>query len=94
MVVIGLSALKPTEGLSPVDLMRLALDPAAVMDAAGTPPDVWQADVLRKATRTGFRGLLLTARQSGKSTSLSSLAVWWALVRPERDVLVIAPTLI
>ncbi|MEW1679252.1 hypothetical protein AB0O47_39295, partial [Streptomyces noursei] len=88
-----MSTLRPIDGLTALDLMRIALDPAAVMEAAGAPPDAWQADVLRKATRVGFRGLLLTARQSGKSTSLSALAVWWALVRPERDVLVIAPTL-
>lgn len=75
-------------------LLRLALDPAAVMLAAGRTPDEWQADFLRKAADgNGFRGLLLTSRQAGKSTTVASLAVWWALVRPRYDVLVIAPTL-
>lgn len=75
-------------------LLRLVLDPAAVMHAAGTPPDPWQADFLRTAADGhGFRGLLLTSRQAGKSTTVASLAVWWALVRPRYDVLVVAPTL-
>ncbi|MGW5820061.1 terminase large subunit domain-containing protein [Streptomyces noursei] len=85
--------LKCEEGLSPRQLMRIALDPAYVMEAAGTPPDGWQADLLRKAPTPGMRGLVVSSRQAGKSTSLSSLAVWWALVNPRYDCLVIAPTL-
>lgn len=75
-------------------LLRMVVDPATVMTAAGHAPDPWQADFLRQAADgSGFRGLLLTARQAGKSTTVAALAVWWALVRPRYDVLVIAPTL-
>lgn len=85
--------LKAEEALTPAQMMRLAIDPAYVMECAGTPPDPWQTDLLRKAPRPGMRGLVVSSRQAGKSTSLSSLAVWWALARPKYDCLVIAPTL-
>lgn len=74
-------------------LIRWAVDPAALMRDSGTVPDGWQADLLRKAQRPGARCLCLTARQSGKSTTLSALATHWALLRPRYDVLIIAPTL-
>lgn len=75
-------------------LLRLALDPAAVMAGTGRPPDPWQTEFLRAAADgNGFRGLLLTSRQAGKSTTIAALCVWWALVRPRHDVVVIAPTL-
>lgn len=82
-------------------LLRMAVDPAALMEAAGTVPDPWQADFLRAAAdgrnpegNGPFRGLLLTARQAGKSTTLSALAVWWSLVRPKGgDVLIVSRTL-
>lgn len=85
--------LKAEESLTPAQMFRLAIDPAYVMECAGTPPDTWQADLLRKAPTPGMRGLVVSSRQAGKSTSLSSLAVWWALCRPKYDCLVIAPTL-
>ncbi|MFJ3856126.1 LAGLIDADG family homing endonuclease [Streptomyces sp. NPDC090085] len=55
-------------------LLRLAVDPAALMDTAGYPPDDWQADFLRQAADgNGFRGLLLTARQAGKALAVDTM---------------------
>jgi hypothetical protein len=85
--------LKDDAGLTPQQMWRIAVDPAYVMQIAGTPPDPWQQDLLRRAPTPGMRGLVVSSRQAGKSTSLSSLAVWWALTNPKYDCLVIAPTL-
>lgn len=60
------------------DLAR-ALRPAAVMVEAGFDPDPWQSDLLLSDDP---RHLLLCSRQSGKSTTVGSLAVQTALYDP------------
>jgi hypothetical protein len=66
-----------------------ALDPVAFAVAAmGDTPDPWQAAALRSTAR---RQLWLCARQSGKSTIASVLAVHTALFRPESLVLLVSP---
>jgi len=79
--------------LSPRQMWRIAVDPAYVMQCAGTPPDPWQTELLRKAPTPGMRGLVVSSRQAGKSTSFSSLAVWWAMVKPAYDCLVLPESL-
>lgn len=73
-------------------LLRWVIDPAALMADAGTAPDGYQREVLRETPTPGFRGLLLSCRQAGKSTVLASLALWWALFRPRYDCLILSPT--
>ncbi|WP_414167147.1 terminase large subunit domain-containing protein [Streptoverticillium reticulum] len=74
-------------------LLRIAATPAVLMHEAGYTPDDWQEDFLHQATtRPGFRGLLCTCRQAGKSTSFGALGVWLALVRPKTDTIVVAPS--
>lgn len=75
--------------LTAKQMWRIAVDPAYVMECSGTPPDPWQTELLRKAPRPGMRALVVSSRQAGKSTSLSALAVWWALVNPKYDCLVL-----
>ena len=67
-----------------------ALDPVAFAEAAGLVPDPWQADVLRS---TAPRILLNASRQSGKSTTIATLAVHQALYMPGALVLLLSPTL-
>ncbi len=69
--------------------LRLALDPAAFMAAAGLEPDPWQESFLRS---TALRTLMLCCRQSGKSTAVAALACHVALYQPGALVLVIAPS--
>lgn len=64
-----------------------ALDPAAIFTGAGMAADPWQASVLRSSHP---RQLLLCSRQSGKSTTVASLAVHSALYDPGL-VLLFAP---
>jgi hypothetical protein len=71
-------------------LERLRADPAAILTAAGLTPDPWQTELL---LRCPSRLLLLAARQVGKSTTLGALALYAALTRPGRTVLLLAPTL-
>lgn len=72
----------------PSDLRR-ALDPAAYMSSAGFTPDPWQRDFLRS---TAPRSLLLCSRQTGKSTTIGSLASHAAAYEPGALVLLIAPS--
>ncbi|MGW2419011.1 terminase large subunit domain-containing protein [Streptomyces sp. NPDC001709] len=73
-------------------LLRWLIDPAAMMRDSGAEPDPYQCEVLRETPQPGFRGLLLSCRQAGKSTVLASLALWWALFRPRYDCLILSPT--
>ena len=70
--------------------LSLALDPALLMQAAGLSPDPWQARVLRS---TAKRQLLLTSRQSGKSTTAAVLALHQALYDPKSLGLILSPSL-
>ena len=60
------------------------------MAAAKLDPDPWQARVLHS---TADRMLLFCARQAGKSTVSSALAVHPALTRPNAPVLLLSPSL-
>lgn len=71
----------------PADLAA-ALDPVALSRRAGILPDGWQADVLRSGAD---RLLLNCARQSGKSTTVATLAVHGALYDPGL-VLLLSPS--
>jgi hypothetical protein len=70
--------------------LALALDPALIMTRAGTPPDPWQAQLLRSEAK---RTLLLCSRQSGKSTVTGALALWEAIYRPPALILLLSPSL-
>lgn len=77
----------------PADLaadLRMAFDPVALARATGVDPDPWQARVLRS---TAQRLLLNCSRQSGKSTTVATLAVWTALYEPGALALLVSPTL-
>jgi Terminase large subunit, T4likevirus-type, N-terminal len=65
-------------------------DPVRLAEAAGVPPDPWQAEVLRSRAR---QILLLASRQSGKSTVSALLAADEALHRPPALALLLAPAL-
>jgi hypothetical protein len=70
--------------------LELRLDPAAIMEYAGMPPDPWQVELLRsRAERT----LLLCSRQSGKSTVTAAMALHEVLFRPDSLVLLLSPSL-
>jgi hypothetical protein len=65
-------------------------DPAALLTAAGMPPDPWQLDLLRS---DAARLLLLCSRQAGKSTVAAALAIRTALLHPGSLILLLSPTL-
>lgn len=65
-------------------------DPARLMTDAKLPPDDWQRDLLRSRSS---RVLMLTARQSGKSTTAGFLALRTALLEPASTVLLVSPSL-
>ena len=69
---------------------ELSRDPVALARLAGLEPDRWQADVLRS---TAQQMILLCARQSGKSTVTSLLALHQAIYTPNSLVLLLAPAL-
>lgn len=70
--------------------LELRLDPAAIMERAGMPPDPWQVRLLRtRAERT----MLLCSRQSGKSTVTAAMALHEAVFRPMSLVLLLSPSL-
>jgi Helicase len=71
--------------------LSLALDPARMFRAAiGSPPDPWQARLLRSQAQ---QIILNCSRQSGKSTSTSVLALHAARYMPDALVLLLAPAL-
>lgn len=70
--------------------LAIALDPVVLAHQAGIEPDGWQADLLRS---TAPRILLNASRQSGKSTTTATLAVWTALCQPGALVLLLSPSL-
>jgi hypothetical protein len=67
-----------------------ALDPVAMMRAAGLEPDPWQADLLRS---NAGRVLMLCSRQSGKSTTAAIMGLHEALYHPPALVLLLSPSL-
>jgi hypothetical protein len=70
---------------------KLALyrsDPARLMADAGMPPDPWQTALLAS---TDSRVLMLCARQVGKSSAVSILALHTALTQPASTTTLVAP---
>ena len=57
---------------------------------AGVDPDPWQADVLAS---TESRLLICCSRQSGKSTTVATLALWTAFTKPGSLSLLVSPGL-
>ena len=69
-------------------LARYQIDPARLMLDAGFAPDPWQVALLRSADA---RVLILCARQVGKSTAVSMLALHTALTQPGSTTTIVAP---
>lgn len=69
--------------------LAMALDPVRMAQQAGIEPDPWQARLLR--SRAG-RILLNCSRQSGKSTTVATLAVHTAFYEPG-TILLLSPGL-
>lgn len=70
------------------DLAR-ALDPVLLARDCHIEPDDWQADLLRSEAK---RMLLLCARQTGKTTTTSLMALDTALHQPKSLVLILSPS--
>jgi hypothetical protein len=70
--------------------LRLALDPVAFAEGLGFTPDPWQEQVLRWS---GKRLIMCCARQTGKSTVASILALHRALYYPGSLILLVSPSL-
>jgi len=71
--------------------LAMALDPVLLFRrATGYTPDVWQAKLLRS---TAPRVLLNCCRQSGKSTSIASVALHTALYVAPALILLLSPSL-
>lgn len=71
-----------------LDLSR-ALDPVLFAKDCGVQPDPWQAKLLRDRP---MRSMLLCARQSGKTTVTSLLALWTAIYEAPALVLLLSPS--
>ncbi|MCS6851552.1 MAG: terminase family protein [Gemmataceae bacterium] len=80
----------PPASVDPIGLLRLALDPAALLTAAGLTPDPWQQQLLRCQAR---QVLLVGSRQAGKSTAVAALALHTALFRRRSLTLLLSPSL-
>src|SRR5438128_9542543 len=70
--------------------LKLTLDPAEILRAAGMTPDPWQERMLLSEER---QVLLNCARQSGKSTTVAALALHTALFLDGSLVLILSPSL-
>ncbi len=68
--------------------LAMALDPVQFSIAAGIPPDPWQAQVLRSV---GRRLMLNCCRQSGKSTTVGTLALHTAIYEAPALILLLSP---
>jgi hypothetical protein len=68
--------------------LALAVDPVLFARAVGIEPDPWQAQLLRSQSS---RLLLNCSRQSGKSTTVATLAMHTALYEPGSLILMISP---
>jgi hypothetical protein len=67
-----------------------ALSPAAFSEHAGIIPDPWQRRLLLSRSK---RILVNCSRQSGKSTTIGSLALHTAIYEPQSLVLMLSPSL-
>jgi hypothetical protein len=70
--------------------LAMALDPVLLARAAGIEPDPWQERVLRSSAQ---RLLLNCSRQSGKSTTVGTLALHTALYQAPALILLLSPGL-
>lgn len=70
--------------------LLLALDPPRILEAQGLTPDPWQRRLLLAPQR---QLLLNCSRQSGKSRTVSVLALHTALFRPDSLTLLVSPSL-
>jgi hypothetical protein len=70
--------------------LALALDPSVILAAQGLSPDPWQRALLLSHHR---QVLLNCSRQSGKSRTVSALALHTALCRPGSLTLLLSPSL-
>lgn len=66
-----------------------ALSPAVFSQYGGITPDIWQRKVLLSQSK---RILLNCSRQSGKSTTIGTLALHQAIYTPDSLVLMVCPT--
>jgi hypothetical protein len=80
-----LAAIPPKETLA----AALYLNRASFSSYAGIEPDPWQRRLLLSSRR---RILLNCSRQSGKSSTLATIATHTALYRPGSTVLMLSPT--
>ena len=71
------------------DTLSLALDPARIFTAQKIQADPWQQELLRSTDR---QILLNCSRQSGKSTTVSALALHQALFSPASLILLLSPS--
>jgi len=69
------------------DLQHARADLRAFSTLIGHELAPWQAESLRLERRTT---VVVAPRQSGKSRSLSVLALWWAYRRPDQRVLIVS----
>jgi hypothetical protein len=68
--------------------LATALDPVLLSQRAGLDPDPWQRDVLRSDAP---RVLLNCCRQSGKSTTVATIADHAALYQPGSLIILLSP---
>ena len=68
--------------------LAAALDPVVMARRAGWTPDDWQARVLRSSSS---RIILNCSRQSGKSTTIATLALHTAIYHPSSLILLLSP---
>lgn len=71
-------------------VLRLVVDPSAILSEQGIMPDPWQRQLLRSPPR---QVLLNCSRQSGKSTTVAALALHTALFQPGSLTLLLSPSL-
>jgi terminase large subunit-like protein len=69
--------------------LAMALDPARIATACGLKPDPWQESLLRSDAP---RILMCCARQTGKSTVASLIAISTAIGQPSALVLLVSPS--
>lgn len=75
--------------MSLAESMAAALDPVVFARSLRFDAEPWQGRLLRSSAK---RGLVLCARQVGKTTTTSVKALHSALYSPGRDVLIVSPT--
>ena len=73
--------------MTPQQIMRMALDPAVILEAQGLTPDPWQKQFLVGHHR---KVLLCCTRGAGKSRATSALALHTALFTPNSLVLILS----